>query len=509
MSFSQFFLTFLAVCTVTLHAGEVLIEPFHEGEVPAVGLCATSPLYLGQDEGIESLRLQIHLGAKDDLIYPNVLWHYRMGVRHFDIASHGLTANQSKKITMFFDRVKDICTLNLIEALVPSSCSLSSMSEASTTSPALNWVLQLTDRQFLCLYQPLSEILVGASNSTLVVPSCIYMGFDPDAPVSFWPQTDEQLIYRTEINYRKAFSLFSNVCPSTVMLSKGAYVSDFAVMDAAVPFTADMVLDQLPVKEVIIQSIQHACLRGAGYWHFLYLPPQIQNSKEMELHNFMEEFGFNVNIMFGDTYIYLPVPKSAWSVISRTLGSYEANRIICNEAYRGFTKVSGTVIDRYQYLLSDIYKITCVRHPCYRILSGFLDKIINREENDFRQMFGFEERRDITLDEFLRKLRNMPIKEIDEHFRPQYYLIGGNLIKYEKIIRLETFDSEFEEVIAKIGVPGDSRCYEANGHATNASSKCSKYITSECYDLILDFYGIDFEFFGYSKDPTFEFKTIS
>lgn len=85
MSFSQFFLTFLAVCTVTLHAGEVLIEPFHEGEVPAVGLCATSPLYLGQDEGIESLRLQIHLGAKDDLIYPNLLWHYRMGVRHFEL----------------------------------------------------------------------------------------------------------------------------------------------------------------------------------------------------------------------------------------------------------------------------------------------------------------------------------------------------------------------------------------------------------------------------------------
>lgn len=507
MRIFQRLIRFMSVAFVSLHGSTAFVDSIQE-DVASGTSFAASRLHLGQDEGVEPLRLQIHLGEKDDLIYPNLLWHYRMGVRHFEIASYGLTASQSKKITMFFDRVKDICTLNLIEALVPSSCSLSSMSEASTTSPALNWVLQLTDRQFLCLYQPLSEILVGASNSTLVVPSCIYNGFDPGAPVCFWPQTDEQLIYRTEINYRKPVSLYNNIRPSVAMLSNAAYIADFATMEAAVPFTSDMVLDQLPFNHVIQNSVRHACLRGQDYWgDGSPVSPIIQNSLEERLCAFVKEFGPNLTIRFGKHYIYVPVPKSGCSTVFTAQGSYELNRKIDFAAYKDFSKFPAEIEERYQYLLSDkFYKFTCVRDPYKRILSAFLDKIVYTENDEFRFLFGIS--KSISFVDFLKILKNTPIKETNEHFKPQWCLAMYDIIHYDTIVHLEKFDQEFQEVMNHLNIPGKPRDYRNEAHTTNSSSELFRY-TQECAELVLELFRLDFEYFGCNKTPSFSLTTTS
>ena len=89
-------LSFLSVAFVTLHGSTTIVESIQE-DVATGASFAANQLHLGQDGGVEFVNLCIHLGERDDLIYPSLLWHYRMGVRHFEISSHGLTANQSKK----------------------------------------------------------------------------------------------------------------------------------------------------------------------------------------------------------------------------------------------------------------------------------------------------------------------------------------------------------------------------------------------------------------------------
>ena len=90
------FLSILVFCSLSLAAREAINSEDQE----LISFNA-SQLYLGQDEGVESFGLQIRLGEKDDMIYPNLLWHYRMGCRNFEILHQGLNESQAKKIKMF------------------------------------------------------------------------------------------------------------------------------------------------------------------------------------------------------------------------------------------------------------------------------------------------------------------------------------------------------------------------------------------------------------------------
>ncbi len=89
---------------------------------------------------LNRLAFKFLLGEKDDLIYPNLWWHYRMGVRHFEILHQGLSESQTKKIKMFYDCVIDACSLNLIP-MQPESTFV------STLPRSLKSIIQITDRQ--------------------------------------------------------------------------------------------------------------------------------------------------------------------------------------------------------------------------------------------------------------------------------------------------------------------------------------------------------------------------
>ena len=473
-----------------------------QGNSPAVERIdsTANELYLGQDAAIESFGLQIRLGEKDDMIYPNLLWHYRMGCRNFEIIHQGLSESQAKKVKMFHERVKDICSLNTIS--VPKESEF-----ISTLPESLKWILAITDRQILCLHKPLAEILSENGTLSLSLPSCEYSGFDPEAPVSFWPQTDERLIYRTPIDYEQSITLL-NRGNSGDIRSNSAHVANFVTMEEAVPFTSEMMQDQLPFMEVIKNSIQHACLRGKSYWESSFIPAVItENLKEQHLSEFIGQFGHNENIHFGNGYIYVGVPKCGWSTMLRALGSLEANRVIAFEAYRGLSRIFEEVPERYQLLCGKSYIITCVRNPFDRILSGFLDKILFRKEDDYRQIFGFDPNQEIHFVDFLKKLKELPQKEIEVHFRPQYCLTMLPAITFAKIVHLENFNQEFQEVMNDLGIPGEPNDYKAAGHATHAAAKLSEYYTSECVSLLQEIYDEDFKILGYSNTPHFTIKS--
>jgi hypothetical protein len=432
-----------------------------------------------------------------------------MGVRHFDIASHGLTANQSKKIAMFFDRVKDICTLNLIQIPGTASGSADSMLAASAAPSALKWHLQLTDRQFLCLYKPLSEILVEASTATLIFPSCTYNGFDPAASVSFWPQTDEQLIYRTEVNYRKTISLFSSTRPSVAMLSNAAYIADFVTMEKAISYTSTMIKDQLPIMHIIIPSIQHACLRGQSHFsNGTVVPATIKDVHEETLAFFAERAAFNINIRFGKDYIFVPVEKSGCSTIARALGSLEAGRLIDFAAYKELHMFPLEVKERYQNLLSPaIFKFTCARNPFSRALSAYLDKIMGDEieRAPYRADLGFSNDEAVSFLDFLTKLKEKGLS-VASHFNVQCNVMMCPYVHYNMIVKLENFDQDFQIVMNRLGISGEPKNYKWAPHATSAKSKLSEYYTQKCVDLVVEIYNRDFQFLNYSTIPSFTLK---
>lgn len=500
------FLTLLIFFAITITASDALTDESQ------TSISHNAPLHLGQDAGVESIGLQIRLGETDDLIYPSLLWHYRMGVRHFEILHQGLTPSQHKKIQMFYDRVKDICSLNAIT--LPEGAEFT-----STLPSSLKWILYLTDRQILCLHKPLAEILSEHSASTLIFPSCIYQGFDPDAPVSFWPQTDERLIYRSNITFEKPVR-FQNQTASSEEMSTAAHIAAFATMEDAVPFTADMVKDQLPFDAIIRKSIYQACLRGKGYWDDTnVIPPILNTAQEIAISYFYDRYGALHNARFGSNYVYLVNEKCGYNTITRALGSYEADRMMPYPEPRGFHRPPYEIANRYQYLTSqDFYKFSCVRNPFVRALSSYLDKIMTVkkiwtrdqqgkvvEEPEVwpREGLGFTMTQKISFKQFLEKLREKSIKEIDNHFKPMWAVIMYPVVNYNKIVHLETFDRDFQEVMDYLGIPGKPKDYLSAEHATKAVKKLSEYYTPECVALVLEIYKDDFKYFDYSETPHF------
>lgn len=400
-----------------------------------------SQLHLGQDEGVQNVGLRIKLTGNTDLIYPNLLWHYRMGIRNIQIIDNDVPAEKQEdinsKIQKFYNRVNDICSLGI-----------SSKGENGIPTNT-QWILEISDRQFLCLYRPLQEILSNHTSASLIFPSCTYQGFDPDAPSHFWPQTDEILTYRTTINDEASVILHNFSSSSSTQKVSKAYIATFSTLDEAVPFTLEMKNDCLPITQVLISSVQHACLRGQDPWgDGQSITPIAITPQEKLLENFVQDFGFNSTTKFGGNYIYVPVPKSGWSTISRALGSYEMERQLERASYKDFNKFPYEIAGRYQQLCdSKSYKITCIREPYRRILSAYLEKIFETEDTYFKEHLGFTATSRISFIDFLKVLKEKEFKKTDRHFQPQWLLTMIPIISYDKVIRLENFNQEFQDVM--------------------------------------------------------------
>ena len=433
-------------------------------------------LYLGQDAAIESFGLQIRLGEKDDMIYPNLLWHYRMGCRNFEILHQGLSESQAKKVKMFHERVKDICSLNTIS--VPKESEF-----ISTLPESLKWILAITDRQILCLHKPLAEILSENDTLSLSLPSCEYSGFDPEAPVSFWPQTDERLIYRTPIDYEQSVTLLNRGSSGDIR-SNSAHVANFVTMEEAGPFTSEMMQDQLPTVKVLLDSLLSIIENG------------IQQYSESECPIMDVWHGYNIKF-FG-------VAKSGTSTIREMIASSEFQRKINLEQLNDKCKLMHKM--RFEYSASITESFTCVRNPYSRALSMFLYLI-----NDQDFLNEKLETESVVYDDFsvfLKTIKNY-IKEkgpytLDVHMIPQIETtenLESQILTH--VIHLENFERESTWLLDRLNLFGTPANYFEGYHATNATSKLSQYYTKECVELVAEIYGKDFEYFGYSKIPQF------
>ncbi len=462
-------------------------------------------LYLGQDEKVEGVGLRICLGTHSDLFRPVLLAHYRQGIRIFEIIDdHVPPSNQDKvrnEIEKFYDLVND-------------SCSIYISSKGDYRLPTIQWILEITNRQFLCLHRPLLEILSSdTENTTFSFSTCSYEGFNPDAPEQPWPQTDTKLIYRTQINNSSTI-LLRAVNEEQIKHSNDAHIATFITLSEARPFSSELIKDQLPITKIIIDAIQHACLKGEDFWH---QEPDTYTTKGIDdplasqlapLFELAQQTGFtSANIRYGRNYdfdyLYVPTPKCGWSTMSRATASLEAGRLIDPEVqtFRGFTKFSSHPF--HDLLNPTTFKFACVRNPYDKALSGYLDKFFEEKRDEYKTKLGFEAGQEVSFHDFLQRLIETPLRDIDIHFLPSWCTLLMPHVEYDKIVHLENFDEDFQDIMQRLNLPGKPGDYKTDGHATRSSSKLTKHYTKECIKLVQELYKSDFEYFRYPLDPAF------
>jgi tetratricopeptide (TPR) repeat protein len=157
----------------------------------------------------------------------------------------------------------------------------------------------------------------------------------------------------------------------------------------------------------------------------------------------------------------------------------------------------------YDPTRNDYFTFTIVRNPFTRVLSAYLHTIHRpKAAAKFRPMLGFGPPgvEDVTFGDFLRRIREIPVAEMNGHFCPQWYLLRlHQSAKYDFIGRFESLESDLLAVFRLIGDDDMSRISRRR-HATHAGEKLRQCYGDEEQALVAEIYEDDFKYFGYGYD---------
>ncbi len=150
--------------------------------------------------------------------------------------------------------------------------------------------------------------------------------------------------------------------------------------------------------------------------------------------------------------IYSFIPKNACSTMRTTI-AYENGCIDNRSDFNWIHKNNSTFTASLSELAKAKYTFTILRCPFSRLVSAYLDKIINRDRQAW-EYIDLHHRKiqmeDITFDFFVNSMSKNPIKNGNIHWRPQNHFLVYQ--EYDDYFSLELF-SEAEQILdEKIGL---------------------------------------------------------
>jgi hypothetical protein len=209
-------------------------------------------------------------------------------------------------------------------------------------------------------------------------------------------------------------------------------------------------------------------------------------------------------------YLYVETPKVACTTIKRVLQDAEIGVKGATKEANVHDRIASPIkrpadnIVAFDRLINDSSTtIFCfVRNPYTRILSCYLDKIVNNtwERQRLSPQLGLSSDAPPTFLEFLAAVEKQTESERDIHWSSQTYLLRPNRLKYSFIGRFEFFRAQFERVCRHLGILEFSDLSET-AHATGANEKMLSYFGEREIEKIQMIYGADFSNFGYGWAP--------
>jgi len=229
------------------------------------------------------------------------------------------------------------------------------------------------------------------------------------------------------------------------------------------------------------------------------------------------EFNYSYNISIKHKYLYIENAKSACTSIKYNLGKLEFSDARLGEEipkkYLDYvhTNVLGTPFVKpfqcgsefFDQVCHDkeFFRFTFVRNPFTRVLSGYLDKVLQRRFES-QQIFAAlrkEMSAEVTFNEFLDAIFILNKgRALDKHWRSQYVQCGSGLLQLDFVGKVENFSRDFSLVLDRVASsPLDVE--RINVHATDAGKKIEKFYDTIAIQKVLELYEDDFRYFGYSR----------
>ena len=233
-----------------------------------------------------------------------------------------------------------------------------------------------------------------------------------------------------------------------------------------------------------------------------------------------EQLQYMVNISLKHRYLYFENAKAACTTIKATLRELELGvpirdewelRSLHGREYSPLLRPS-QVGNLSEFLgRPDIFRFTFVRNPYTRILSCYLDKILRNRppKRIILSCLGLDpadREQPISFDQYVGVICDQEIIDMNTHWRIQYYQTCQELISYDYIGKVESFEDDFRAVLARL-LGGEGHTIRmGTWHSTGAASRLENYYTAELARKILLKYEKDFQKFGYDPDISMALK---
>ena len=223
------------------------------------------------------------------------------------------------------------------------------------------------------------------------------------------------------------------------------------------------------------------------------------------------QFEYAINISLKHKYIYVETPKVGCSTIKDTLQRMELDyaELIRDDFEDIHVRQLSPLLTPSQTcgfdrLLNnpDYFTFCFVRDPYTRLLSAYLDKIkkATPQKSEILSCLGQDPSDtfiDITFKQFIDVVSEQNPREMNPHWRPQYYQTFQTKIDYDFIGRMENFTSDCDTVFKKIRKDYKTFYRPEQRHATNSNELLRQYYDSKLKSIVYETFKIDFEYFGY------------
>jgi hypothetical protein len=224
-------------------------------------------------------------------------------------------------------------------------------------------------------------------------------------------------------------------------------------------------------------------------------------------------FNYSINISLINKYVYVETPKAGCSTIKDTLQRMELEYPdLVREEFEDIHRRNRSpllspsqVYGVERFINSKDYFVFCfVRNPYTRLLSAYLDKIVNDQPAKKSILFSMGEdpselSKKISFHEFLDVICGQSIPTMNPHWRVQYYQTLQNCINYDFVGRLESFQEDFTYVLSNISDNYRNYYRPEVRHATNSNDLIEKYYNDGLIEKVYNKFKIDFDYFGYDE----------
>jgi hypothetical protein len=158
-------------------------------------------------------------------------------------------------------------------------------------------------------------------------------------------------------------------------------------------------------------------------------------------------------------------------------------------------------LDDIGFDVSEYTVFSVVRNPYTRVLSAYLNRMVNNRDETFLE---FEKQYQISAEnlsfkDFLLTISRDEPASLDRHWRPLSDLLAVRLFSYDHIGKIENIGDLKDDLLQRF-FPVVAAFESGQSHSTNSSNKIRQYYTADEIDLVNAIYEEDFINFRYITD---------